>query len=179
MNSQKVQSRSKRGETYQYQKSALEKSIPRIILVIHISIIKKNWPLVSWYCQLIWTKLLSSPVGCQKGQSWKLMPYSRLKQSKLAGHKSAPVRSWWNPRSIFMLRAKGRFKNCPCRVIQLRMAPFRLLVSSDLALEAHFWSLAYINMLRDFERIVEYAQAQQYVWLHHLNPPQSMSQDLR
>jgi hypothetical protein len=43
------------------------------------------------------------------------------------------------------------------------MAPFRLLVSSDLALEAYFWSLAYINMLRDFERIVEYAQAQQYV----------------
>ena len=65
-------------------------------------------------------------------------PYSVLDQSKPAGHNKAPVRSWWNPRSVLTLRANGGLRDWPRGVIQSRIALFKLFVSSDLALAEPF-----------------------------------------
>lgn len=64
-------------------------------------------------------------------------------QFKVVGQRRAPVRSWWNPRSVLTLRAKGGFNGWPRGVIQSKTALFRLLVSSDRALEAPFCSFGY------------------------------------
>ena len=76
---------------------------------------------------------ISVSILCYKGET-----DSELAQSKPAGHKSAPVHSWWNPLSILTFRANGGLRFWPWGVIQSRTTPFKLFVSSDLALEAPF-----------------------------------------
>ena len=56
------------------------------------------------------------------------------------GHSKAPVHSWLKPRSTLTLRAITGWRDCPCETIQSNMAPFRPLVSSDLAPEIPFCS---------------------------------------
>ena len=68
--------------------------------------------------------------------------YSGLDQSRPVGHNKVPVRSWWKPWSTFTLHAKGGTRLCPLRVIQSRMAPLRLLVSSPLAPDVPLESLS-------------------------------------
>jgi len=68
--------------------------------------------------------------------NWNM--YSVFAQSNPAGQSSAPVRSWWKPRSILTLRARGGISDCPRGVIQSRMGPLRLFVSSALAEETPF-----------------------------------------
>lgn len=69
----------------------------------------------------------------------KSKSYSGSDQSIPAGQSKAPVRSWWNPRSTLTFLARGGWRVCPAGVIQSRTGPFRLLVSSDLALDTPFW----------------------------------------
>ena len=68
--------------------------------------------------------------------------YSELDQSWPAGHNKVPVCSWWKLWSTFTLHAKGGTRLCPLRVIQSRMAPLRLLVSSPLAPDVPLESLS-------------------------------------
>jgi hypothetical protein len=65
--------------------------------------------------------------------------YSILVQSESAGHNKAPVRSWWNPRSVLTLCANRGFKDWPGGVIQSSTAPFKLFVSLDLVQDVPFW----------------------------------------
>jgi hypothetical protein len=55
-----------------------------------------------------------------------------------AGHRSALVRSWLNPRSILTFRESRGTSTWPLGVIQSRMGPLRLLVSSPQVPEAPF-----------------------------------------
>jgi hypothetical protein len=80
-----------------------------------------------WYCKI------------SEKEIWDIKSsYSALDQSKPAGHNKAPVRSWWNPRSVLTLRANSGFRTWPRGVIQSRIALFKLFVSSDLALAEPF-----------------------------------------
>lgn len=64
--------------------------------------------------------------------------YSESDQFKLAGHSRAPIHSWLKPLLLFTLQAEGGTIDWPLGVIQLRIEPFRLFVSSAWALEAPF-----------------------------------------
>ena len=66
------------------------------------------------------------------------MTYSKSFQSKPAGQRSAPVAGWWYSWFTLTLQERGRFNVTSQGVIQSRTAPFKLLVSSDLALETPF-----------------------------------------
>jgi hypothetical protein len=61
-----------------------------------------------------------------------------LDQSCPAGQSNEPVRSWWKPRSTLTLRERGGLRDWPRGVIQSRIGPLRLFVSSDRALETPF-----------------------------------------
>jgi len=61
-------------------------------------------------------------------------------QSIPAGQSRAPVRSWWNPRSILTFRARGGVRDWPDGTIQSRILPFKLFVSSERELDTPFWS---------------------------------------
>ena len=92
--------------------------------------------------------------------------YSALDQSIPAGHRRAPVRLWWYPRSILTLRARGGVKTWPEGTIQSRMGPFRLLVSSDLAPETPFWS--YDKRMNGILKWTKEVPSQQ--WIPHCPP---------
>ena len=79
--------------------------------------------------------------------------YSRSDQSTPAGQRSEPVTSWLKPLSVFTFRAIGGMRGSPGFVSQSIMAPLRLLVSSDLALDAPFCNWR-ISELEFFENIL-------------------------
>jgi hypothetical protein len=60
-------------------------------------------------------------------------------QSRPAGQSRDPVTGWWNPRFVLTLREIDGCKTPSRGVIQSTTTPFRLFVSSDLALETPFW----------------------------------------
>lgn len=65
--------------------------------------------------------------------------YSGSDQSSSTGQRSEPVRSWWNPRSILIWRERDGRRGWSRGVIQSMIGPFKLLVSSDRALDIPFW----------------------------------------
>ena len=75
------------------------------------------------------------------GISQQVKTHSSSPQSSSAGQRRKPVLSCSKPRFAFMFQDKGGCRGSPLEgTIQSRMAPLRLFVSSDLALEAPFWS---------------------------------------
>jgi hypothetical protein len=124
------------------QKIAAKKPIPGVLGVVTVSMVKEYWPLISWDGQFAASQLL---LGSGRGKvacfSRKLQKstYSTSDQSSPAGHSRAPVRSWLKPRLDFTFRAKGGFSGSPRGIIQSRMVPFKLLVSSALADALPFW----------------------------------------
>lgn len=72
-------------------------------------------------------------------QQRRKITHSGSDQSSSTGQSNAPVRSWWNPRSILTLRARSGRSGWSGGVIQSMMGLFKLLVSSDLALDTPFW----------------------------------------
>ena len=62
-------------------------------------------------------------------------------QSRPAGQRSAPVAGWWKPRFVLTFRERGGSKGVSRPAIHSRITPFKLLVSSDLALDTPFWIL--------------------------------------
>ena len=66
--------------------------------------------------------------------------YSGFFQSSPAGQSNAPVTSWLKPRPVLEFREMGGTKGSPGGIIQSMIADFKLLVSSDLALDTPFWS---------------------------------------
>jgi hypothetical protein len=111
-------------------------------------LIKKDGQLVTRYHNFATAQLFLRPRNIRVGTKWYDNTYSALFQSRSAGHSKAPVRSWWNPWSVFTLRTSGEFNCCPGGAIQSRTAPFKLLVSSDLAPEAPFWIYTYGSNLK-------------------------------
>lgn len=81
------------------------------------------------------------------------LSYSRLDQSKPAGHIKAPVRSCRNPRSVLTLLASGGVKGWPLGVIQSRIGPLRLFVSSARAPETPFCILKQFRNLMILQTI--------------------------
>jgi len=94
---------------------------------VHLKLIFCHCVASLWFCNI-----LEEGIWDNKGL------YSLLEQSKPAGHNNAPMRSWWNLQSVLTLQVKGGFKGWPQGVIQSRIAPFKLLVSSDRALAEPF-----------------------------------------
>jgi hypothetical protein len=135
-------------QAHGYKKGTPEKSIPWIFWVVVISLIKKDGQLVTRYHNFATAQLFLRPRNIREVTKWCDNTYSALFQSRSAGHSKAPVRSWWNPRSVFTLRTSGGFNCCPWGAIQSRTAPFKLLVSSDLAPEAPFWIYTYCSNLK-------------------------------
>lgn len=85
--------------------------------------------------------------SCQQNNRAMKVTYAWFDQSSPVGQRSAPVRSWLNPRSTLTFRAMGGVRACPFGVIQSRIAPLRLFVSSPLAPEAPFLSCALMSIL--------------------------------
>ena len=87
----------------------LKEAIPWILLVIVISVVKEDWPLVSGNSQFRVAQLLFYPKKgainrcCQETSE----AYSLLDQFSPAGQRRAPVCSWWNPRSTLTFRVNG------------------------------------------------------------------------
>ena len=88
--------------------------------------------------------------------------YSVFAQSNPTGQSNAPVRSWWKPRSILILRPSGGLRDWPRGVIQSNTGPLILFVSSDRALETPFWSfeqkfwishITYVSIMRTIPAI--------------------------
>ena len=66
--------------------------------------------------------------------------YSSSLQSRPAGQRSRPVTGWWKPLFVLTFRDRGGSKGASRGVIQSTTMPFKLLVSSDLAVDTPFWS---------------------------------------
>ena len=60
-------------------------------------------------------------------------------QFKPVGQRSHPVTEWWKPQFILKFCEMCGFNAEPLSVIQSNTMPFRLLVSSDCALDTPFW----------------------------------------
>jgi hypothetical protein len=90
--------------------------------------------------------------------------YSRSFQSAPAGQRSAPVALWWKPRFVLTLRERGGFSGTSRGVIHSSTAPFILFVSSDLALEAPFWTW---NRIEE-KRVMCVQQTYQICYRHRL-----------
>ena len=73
--------------------------------------------------------------------------YAKLVQSRPAGHRRAPVWSWWNPRPDLALRGMWGIRDWPFGVIQSMIAAFIPLVLSALAPLAPFWICSNINIM--------------------------------
>lgn len=126
--------------TNRYKDSASKQAIPWVFRIIIISLIQKYRPLIASYSHFTTLKFFFNPAKMSECAVKKETPaYSKLDQSSPAGHNSAPVRSWWNPRSVLTLRAKGGFRGWPRGVIQSSIADFKLFVSSALAPAEPFW----------------------------------------
>ena len=65
--------------------------------------------------------------------------YSKLYQSRSAGHNRKLICLWWKPQLVLILQVKGGFDGWLRGEIQSSTVPFRLLVSSALVQEAPFW----------------------------------------
>lgn len=93
--------------------------------------LRQRWTLPIVASAWLWKRICNSARAKNK-------PYSGLYQSTPAGQRRNPVFSWLYPRSIFMFRAIGGTRGSPRGMSQSIIADFKLLVSSDLALEAPF-----------------------------------------
>ena len=60
-------------------------------------------------------------------------------QFKPAGQRSRPVTGWWKPQFVLTFHERCGFNAEPLLVIQFNTTSFRLLVSSDRALNTPFW----------------------------------------
>jgi len=60
-------------------------------------------------------------------------------QSKPAGQRRFPVTEWWKPLFVLTFRVRGGSKGASLGVIHSKTTPFKLFVSSDLAVEMPFW----------------------------------------
>ena len=60
-------------------------------------------------------------------------------QSKPAGQRRLPVTEWWKPLFVLTFRVRGGSKGASLGVIHSKTTPFKLFVSSDLAVEMPFW----------------------------------------
>jgi len=60
-------------------------------------------------------------------------------QSKPAGQRRALVTGWWKPLFVLTFWERCGTKGVSLEIIQSRTTPFKLLVSSDLALDIPFW----------------------------------------
>ena len=65
--------------------------------------------------------------------------HSESFQSKPAGQRRLPVTEWWKPLFSLTFRVRGGSKGASLGVIHSKTTPFKLFVSSDLAVEMPFW----------------------------------------
>ena len=155
-------------QPYWYKNSTPKQTIPRVFRVIMIPLVDEDRPLISGNRQL---PTMEFSFGPNCNVRWCItagkFTYSTLDQFKLAGHNSAPVRSWWNPRPLLMLHAKGGLRGWPRGVIQSRTALFKLFVSSDQALDAPFWIYNRLHEKIAKEDREKCVQAQQYEVCHY------------
>jgi len=76
--------------------------------------------------------------SCQMRRVYKELN-SLSSQFKPVGQRSCPVTGWWKPWFVLTFCKRCGFNAEPLSVIQSNTTPFRLLVSSDHALDTPFW----------------------------------------
>lgn len=165
-------------KTYRYEESASKKPIPRVLQVVVVPTIDKYRPLIPRYHQVTTYETFLDPKGNQNHKKEDNMhSYLMSDQSNPAGHNKAPVLSWWKPRPILTLRANGGSRGPSGGAIQSIITPLRLLVSSDLALEAPFCIFA-LRKFSGWKRwCCKHIQVQRRVWCLHRSPRSSAARD--
>ena len=120
---------------------ASEQALPRFFRIVLVVRIYQQWPLIPGDSHFATGKLWAYSNQCQQVKNTVIimMANSASFQSRLAGQRSDPVTGWWKPRVVLTFRLRGGTKGESWGVIQSTTTPFKLLVSSDLALDIPFW----------------------------------------